>query len=257
MKLQAREMSFSYGVQPVLRQINLTLPHGMTALVGPNAAGKSTLLKCLSGLLTPTGAVNFNGQHLANLSRENRARLLSYLPQADLSRGGLTVFETVLLGRLHDLSWRVSAGEIARVQTLLDEFSLTAVAGRRMGELSGGQSQLVALAQALIREPSVLLLDEPTSNLDLRHQFEVCERLCQLTRSRGLTTILSLHDLNLAARFADSVVVLHRGSVYATGTPAEVLTVRTLLEVYGVAADVSVDSAGRPHVTVLGPSEER
>ncbi|WP_010585476.1 ABC transporter ATP-binding protein [Schlesneria paludicola] len=254
MTLHAADVSFQYGPRRVLNQVSLSFAPGVTGLVGPNAAGKSTLLKCLCGVLSPTGHISLMGRSIREYSRREISQAIGYLPQAGFHRGGLTVFETVLLGRLHDLSWRISSTDAQCVHSLLEEMALTSVANRMIQELSGGQAQLVAIAQALIRHPSILLLDEPTSNLDLRRQFEICSRIQQITKSRGVITVISLHDLNLAARFADHIAVLRDGAIYAAGTPSDVLTAKMMADVYQVDTEVTHDSSGNPTVFVRGPS---
>lgn len=253
MTLQAENLTYGYGFPNVLHQINLILEPGVSALVGPNAAGKSTLLKCLSGILSPVGRVFLNGRDLSTFSRRECSQSISYLPQSDFQRGSLTVFEIVLLGRLHDLSWRVSPSDVDSVQKLLEEMSLDTLASNTIQELSGGQAQLVALAQALIREPTALLLDEPTSNLDLRHQFEVCTQIREMSRSRKMITLISIHDLNVAAHYADRVIVLNQGTIYAVGSPAQVLTRRMMSDVYRVDAEVTQNAIGLPQISVCGP----
>ncbi len=253
MKLRAKDLSFAYGTRRVLNHVSLELRPGITALVGPNAAGKTTLLKCLGGLLTSNGQITFDARPLTDFSRKDLSRVISYLPQAGINGGSLSVFEVVLLGRLHDLSWRVSAADIARVQVLLEELSLSDLAGRMFRELSGGQAQRVLIAQALIREPAVLLLDEPTSNLDLLHQFEVCTRILELTQSRGMITVVTMHDLNLASRFADQMVVLNAGEIHSVGTPMQVLTPEMMAEVYRVDVEIKTNESGCPHIIVRGP----
>ena len=254
MMLQARKLSFAYGSMPVLNEVDITIGPGITAILGPNATGKSTLLKCLCGILKPRGAVALDERELRSFTSEEVARRVSYLPQGFTPRAVLTVFETVLLGRLHQLAWCVKPDDTRRVERLLDEMGLSPIAGRYINELSGGQAQMVAIAQALVREPDVLLMDEPTSNLDLRHQFEVCTLLRDVTAARGISTAIALHDLNLAARFADSVYVLQAGRVRCAGTPAAVLTADLIAEVYGVETQVLPDDEGRPIITVLGPT---
>jgi iron complex transport system ATP-binding protein len=254
MTLYARNLVFRYGRREVLREIDLTLEPGLTALVGPNAAGKSTLLKCLCGVLRAAeGFVTLDGRPVQEYPRQELAQRIGYLPQSDFRRGGLTVFETVLLGRLHDLSWRVSSSEIQRVETLLAELSLDSLSGRAIGELSGGQAQLVAIAQVLIRDPAVLLLDEPTSNLDLRRQFEICSRIRDLTDTLGISTLISIHDLHLAARYADRIIVLHQGRIHSSGTPAKILTNEMMADVYQLETEVSLDMLGFPSLRIHGP----
>jgi iron complex transport system ATP-binding protein len=252
--LDVQQLSIAYRTTPVLHEVALGVRPGVTAILGPNAAGKSTLLRCLAGLLAPaSGAALLDGRDLRRLDRDAHGRAISYLPQQTATRAVLTVFETVLLGHLQRLGWHVEAADAAAVQALLEEFELAAAADRWIDELSGGQQQMAFIAQALAREPSVLLLDEPSASLDLRHQFDLCDRIRELTRVRGLCTVLSMHDVNLAARLADTIHVLVAGRMVRSGTPAEVLTEETTASVYRVAAHVTRDAAGRVLVTPLGP----
>jgi len=252
--LEAHQLSFGYGSAKVLEGVDVKIGPGVTAVIGPNAAGKSTLLKCLCGLLRPQGRVCLDGCELRSLDSATLAQRVSHLSQDFSSRAVLTVFETVLLGRLHQLGWRVTPDEVRIVEQLLDEMDLNQLAGRYVNELSSGQVQMVAIAQALAREPAVLLMDEPTSNLDLRRQFEVCTLIRKLTDSRGISTAIALHDLNLAARFADTICVLQNGRVRCSGPPGTVLTEAMITAVYQVEARTTPDEQGRPIVTVLGPS---
>ncbi|WP_417387375.1 ABC transporter ATP-binding protein [Gimesia sp.] len=253
MILEASEIPFSYGTNRVLEDLTLQLQPGMTAIIGPNAAGKSTLLKCLSGLLRPEGEVRLDGVSLSNLKQDQLTRQVSFLPQDFSTTAVLTVYEAVLLGRVHQLGWRVSDDDTRIVDQLLEEMKLAEVADRFLNELSGGQRQLVAIAQSLAREPEVLLLDEPTSNLDLRRQYEVCTLIRRLTDSRGISTALAVHDLNLASRYADWVYVIQEGRLRCGGEPQSVLTEAMIADVYGVETHVSPGQEGRPLITVLGP----
>ena len=252
MILEGRDVCFAYRTAPVLRNVDVRVGPGITAIVGPNAAGKSTLLRCLCGALSPQGQVCLDCRDLSRLSARELTEAVSYLPQSLATGAVLTVFETVLLGRLHRLRWRPGQHDIRLVAELLDELGLTDLAARSISELSGGQLQMVSIAQALAREPSVLLLDEPTSNLDLQHQFEICSLVRQLTASRGMSTAMALHDLNVAARFADVVYVLKDGAVHCSGPAADVLTESMISSVYHVNANVTIDPEGRPLVTPLG-----
>jgi iron complex transport system ATP-binding protein len=249
--LSAQGLCFGYGSALVLNRVNVSIGPGITAIIGPNAAGKTTLLKCLCGLLKTRGQVSLDGRELTSFTPGELSRLVSYLPQDFSARAVLTVFETVLLGRMHQLGWRVSPAVSSSVEQLLHDTGLAGLADRYIGELSGGQLQMVAIAQALAREPAVLLMDEPCSNLDLRRQFEICTLIRGLTASRRISAAMTLHDLSLAARFADTAYVLSNGSVYCTGTPASVLTEGMIATVYGVRARITHDQQGRPAVTVL------
>ncbi|MCE5276935.1 MAG: ABC transporter ATP-binding protein [Planctomycetaceae bacterium] len=252
MILEGTNLEFSYGAAAVLAGVDIRIERGITAVIGPNAAGKSTLLKCLCGLLRPQGRVTLNGRDLRAMSRKDVARDVGYLPQNVSTQAVLTVFEAVLLGRLHTLEWHVSESDIQAVEGVLHDVGVTALAGRGINQLSGGQLQLVSIAQALAREPAVLLLDEPTSNLDLRRQFEICMLLASLRAARDLSVAVAVHDLNAAARFADTVYVLHQGRIYGSGAPADVLTREMMAEVYGIDASVTYDASGLPMITPLG-----
>jgi iron complex transport system ATP-binding protein len=249
--LHLEELSFSYGSEPVLNKIDLQLNSSVTALVGPNAAGKTTLLRCITGTLKPSGRILLDGKDVKQLGRKARSRMIGYLAQEAPSRTGLTVMEAVLLGRLHTLSWRVSDEDLDMVYALLEELDMADLATRSINELSGGQRQMVSVAQVLVQQPRVLLMDEPTNNLDLHHQLEMLALIREKTSAGGLTTVIALHDLNLAAQFAGEVAVLDKGQIYAFGAPAAVLTMETLRAVYGVHARVSLDSGGLPTITPL------
>jgi iron complex transport system ATP-binding protein len=254
MNVRIENLSFSYGAVPVFEDVSLPAvqPGQVTAVVGPNAAGKSTLFKCIAGLLTPRGRIWLGGQE-GRTSDQRRAlrRQVTYLPQEYGSSAALTVFEAVLVARQQTASWIVGETELGDVAAVLDELHLGHLALRYLSELSGGQRQMVAVAQALARSPRVLLLDEPTSSLDLRHQIELLELVRRLAAERQMTVLIALHDLNLAARFADRLILLRHGRVYADGGPADVLTPLTLLQVYGVEARVERDRDGIVQVTPL------
>ncbi|HLI50480.1 MAG TPA: ABC transporter ATP-binding protein [Thermomicrobiaceae bacterium] len=247
-RIQVEGLCFSYGATPVLNGIDLDdLRSGqVTALLGPNAAGKTTLFKCLVGLLSGEGCIRFDGQDAIQLGREEIRRRVTYLPQASNANAVLTVFESILLARRQTTSWRVGNDDLVAVQGTLEALGIDELALRYLNELSGGQRQMVAIAQALARRPEVLILDEPTNNLDLRRQLDVLELLRQLTVERSITTIIALHDLNLAARYADRLVVLDAGRVYASGSPDEILTAELLHDIYGIQASIVRGADGVP-----------
>lgn len=254
MSVRVAGLRFSYGRRPVLQRVDLEeIAAGeVAAVVGPNAAGKSTLFKCLAGLLRAEGEITLAGLTVSGRRwGEEQRRLVSYLPQEYPSTATLTVFEAVLLGRQRGGAWIVSEDDLARVAAVLERLGLSPLALRYLNELSGGQRQLVAVAQALVREPRVLLLDEPTSSLDLHRQLELLRIVREVARERGVTVLLALHDLNLAARFVDRLIVLHNGVVHAAGAPAAVLTVDLIRQVYGIEARVTLEPDGAPSVVPL------
>jgi iron complex transport system ATP-binding protein len=254
--LETRSLSFAYQQRRVLEDINLKLSPGVAAVIGPNAAGKSTLLKCLAGLLHPQGKVLLDDLELSAFNPRTLSQRISYLPQEMTAAAVITVYETVLLGRMHQLSWRVSRADRQITGRLLDNMGLTSLAESNIQELSGGQRQMVFIAQALAREPAILLMDEPTSSLDLHHQFEICEWIQRWTSARNMTTVMAVHDLNIAARFADIVYVLNDGRIVAQGTPESVITSRMISQVYRVEADVWPDKRGKPSVCPLNSLPE-
>ncbi len=239
-KLAVQDLQFSYGSQQVLSGISIPeAPAGaITALVGPNAAGKTTLLRCIAGLLRYRGRVLLGGRDVASMRKHDLTLQVSYLPQEVPVHAVLTVFEAVLLGRHHAFGWRVSREDLALVEQTLRDLEIEHLSLRYLNELSGGQGQLVSIAQALVREPDVLLLDEPTANLDLQRQLEVLALVRHLSQERAITTLVTLHDINLASRFASHFVVLSQGAIYAAGTAEEVVTQEMLHDVYGVYAQV-------------------
>jgi iron complex transport system ATP-binding protein len=239
-RLEVRGLSFAYGTQPVLAGIDFAVESGQVgAVLGPNAVGKSTLLRCIAGQIEPSGTVLLDGRDTAQLPPDERARLFGYVAQEGFSRVVLTVLEVALLGRLQRLRWRTTPEDLEAVWSTLTQMNLDHLATRYLNELSGGQKQLVSIAQALAREPQVLLLDEPTSSLDLQYQLEVLALIRQLTASRQIAAVLSMHDLSLAARFADQLIVLCNGTVHSRGAPAVVLTPEMVETVYGVSAEVT------------------
>jgi iron complex transport system ATP-binding protein len=238
--------------------IQTARPGELLGLVGPNAAGKSTLLKCAAGLLKVSGRIWLDDQEVNTSDRWRRLRRqVTYLPQEYASTAAITVFEAVLVARQQSASWLVGDDNVAAVATILDDLRLEPLALRYLSELSGGQRQMVAVAQALAREPRVLLLDEPTSSLDLQRQLELLQLVQTLAVDRSMTVLIALHDLNLAARFVDRLVILHQGRSYAEGVPADVLTEMMLWQVYGVEARVERDADGLPHITPLRSVRDR
>jgi iron complex transport system ATP-binding protein len=229
----------------------------VTALVGPNGAGKSTLLKVLAGLLPARGSVTLGDRELLQWPLRERARHVTFMPQSLPQRIGLTVLEATISAlrasattapepRATDHDSRPTEH---RALAALERIGISDLGLSPLDQLSGGERQLASLAQAIVREPAVLLLDEPTSSLDLRHQVVVMRLIADLA-TEGRIVVVVLHDLNLAARWAGQIVVLHHGRAAAVGSPLETMTPEVLARVYGVRATIEVAASGRPHVVV-------
>jgi iron complex transport system ATP-binding protein len=237
--LKAQQLSAGYRGRAVLDRIDLALEPGqLAALVGPNGSGKSTLLKCLAGLQTHLGQVTLTGQ-------PRQSEQIGYMPQDLSATAALSVLEAVLLGRVGRLRWQVGDEDLAAAGAVLKRLGVDHLAQRYLTELSGGQRQMVFLAQALVAQPRVLLLDEPISALDLRHQLEVMNTVRALTIERGLVTLAVLHDLNAAVQHADQVLLLHGGKVQASGAPSTVLTPDQIRLAFGVEV-LLLEHVGRP-----------
>lgn len=264
-QLLVEQLTLGYGDRTVIEHLDLTVPPGkVTAIVGANACGKSTLLRSMSRLLAPRGGrVVLDGKEVHRTPAKQLARTLGLLPQSPIAPEGITVADLVGRGRHphQGILSRWSTEDDVAVAAALDATETSELADRHVDELSGGQRQRVWIAMALAQQTDLLLLDEPTTFLDVSHQIEVLDLLTDLNRSRGTTIVMVLHDLNLAARYADHLIALAGGRLHAAGTPHEVLTEATVRAVFGLQNQVITDPTsgkplmlpiGRHHVTV-GP----
>ncbi len=240
--IAARGLSFSYRKEMNLTAVDLTAEYSqVTAIVGPNGAGKTTLLRLLAGLLQPdAGSVLLDGGDLSDRTRREVARLVAMAPQAEQPQWPMTVYQMVELGRAPLAGWWLPYSHKDReaIQRVLQQTGLTDLSHRLVTELSGGEYSRTVFARTLAQEARIVLLDEPTAHLDLKHQTEILQRIRWLAHDRGLAVIVTLHDLNQAAAYADRVVLLRSTRVEAWGSPEEVLTPENLERTYGIAVSV-------------------
>lgn len=256
-RLSTKSLSLAYDGAPIIRNLDLAIPSGqITTLVGPNGCGKSTLLKGLARLLKPrAGAVYLDGKTLLKLSTKAVAKQLGILPQGPVAPEGLTVRDLVAQGRFPYQNWvqQWSKEDERLVESALATTSMTDLAGRSLDTLSGGQRQRAWLAMALAQDTEILLLDEPTTFLDLAHQVELLDLLYELNQTQGRTIVMVLHDLNQACRYADYLVAVRSGSVFAQGKPIQVMTEAMVREVFGLECRIVPDPvSGTPMCIPIG-----
>lgn len=257
LRLQARGLTFSYlpGTASVLDGLDLAVEPGtFVGLLGPNGSGKSTLLKLLAGVLPPSaGRVQLADEDLARIPRRRLAPALAFVPQDTRVWLPFTCREVVAMGRYAHRSGLglLDSGHDQVVQRCMTDTGVLDLADRRITEVSGGEAQRVRIAQALAQEARILILDEPTSHLDISFQVEVMDLLARLNRGHGLTVLAALHDLNLASLYCDRLVALRHGQVVKDGPPAQVLDPTLLWEVFGVRVEVQQGPGGRPRLFLV------
>jgi iron complex transport system ATP-binding protein len=256
LKLEVNSITLSYNHLPVVQDLSFKLQPGeLVGIIGPNGCGKTSIIKALSRVLTPrSGQILLEGKNLQHYSRSVLARLTGVVPQNPSLPETFTVAEVVLLGRnpylgllrnesLHDLeiSWQAMA-----------RTGISHLAERRLGELSGGERQRVTLARVLAQEPHIILLDEPTANLDIRHQIEILDLIKGLCREKELIVLIALHDLNLASQYCDRLILMKEGQIHVEGTPQQVITTANIKEVYGTASQVYPHPENNLPVVLVG-----
>ena len=255
--LAAEHLTLAYDAHPVVSDLTLTIPEGrISVIVGGNGCGKSTLLRALARLLRPrSGAVLLDGADIRARPTLALARELGLLPQSPTAPAGITVAELVRRGRYphQGLFKRFSPTDAAAVAEAMELTQITALADRPVDELSGGQRQRAWIALALAQQTDLLLLDEPTTFLDIAHQLEVLDVITDLNARRATTIVIVLHDLNLAARYADHIVALRGGEIYAAGSPTDVITPAMVRDVFALPAHVMTDPvSATPLVLPIG-----
>ncbi|MEI5675913.1 MULTISPECIES: ABC transporter ATP-binding protein [unclassified Nocardioides] len=244
-RLRADSVTVGYGEVPVVRDLTFAIPDGkVTTIIGPNGCGKSTMLRTLARLLKPSsGTVLLDGEPIQSLPTREIARRMALLPQTPVAPEGLLVRDLVGRGRHPHQRWfsQWSPEDEAVVESALSMTDTADLRDRALDQLSGGQRQRAWIAMTLAQDTELLLLDEPTTYLDLAHQVEVLDLVTRLNRERGRTVAMVLHDLNLAARYSDHMVVMKDGAIVTQGTPTDVVTAAMLREVFGLDADVLPD----------------
>ncbi|WP_035237997.1 ABC transporter ATP-binding protein [Desulfobacter vibrioformis] len=246
--LDVHHLWFDYGTGPVLQDVCLTAEPGMVSgLLGPNASGKTTLFKCMNGILHPrSGYVSLSGRPVAGMPRKILARIMAVVPQQTGAIFSFTARDMVVMAKAPGLAmWqRPSKSDFAGAEQALADLGAKALARRMYNSLSGGEKQIVLLARAMFQSPSILLLDEPTAHLDFKNQHLMLDMVRTVTKEKGLTTIITLHDPNLASRYCDDIVMLKQGRVCGSGPVRDVFCEDTLESVYGIQVMVTGDTPG-------------
>ena len=238
MILELKNIEFAYNGFPVLRGIEFGVREGeLVSILGVNGAGKSTLLKCINGILKPQkGEIFIDHTDIKRASRTEIAKVLALVPQRS-EQSFITVFDAVLLGRKPYIKWDVTKNDIEITERVLSILGLKKLSLRYINELSGGEFQKVVIARALVQQPKVILLDEPTNNLDLKNQFEVMDIIKKISKRKGISSVIVMHDINLALRLSDRFILLKEGKVFAEGG-LEIITKDNIEKVYGVPVTV-------------------
>jgi len=255
MRLEIRELSFSYNSRDVLKKVNFEVNSGeIVSILGPNGSGKTTLLKCINRMLKPDGNIFIDGKNVNDIKQMDLARLFGYVPQRALNVLPCSIFDAVMIGRRPYIGWGSGKRDKEVVFKVLKLMGMEDMALRPFDGISGGEMQKVLIAKALAQEPKLLLMDEPTSNLDLRHQLDVLRIIGEIVEEKNVSALIAMHDLNLAARFSDKIILLKKGEVYDDGDPRSVITQESIRSVYGVEAIVEEDNDNngkKPHVIPL------
>ena len=256
MKLNIHNIDYKHSSKFSLNNISLTFHNNVTAIIGPNGSGKSTLIKCIVNIYKCDGEIYYQGEILKKQKKEFIKQKVGYLPQTSQNDASITVFEAVLLGLMNTLTLKVSKKQEQKVNDILDAFELQHLAKNKINELSGGQLQMVLLAQSIIKEPEILILDEPLNNLDIHRQFSLLNTISNLAYEKKMIVIIVMHDINLASRYADNIVVMKEGNIYSHGTPEEVITKEMIKEIYKIDSEIYVNKQGKQVIEFVDIAEE-
>jgi iron complex transport system ATP-binding protein len=255
MNITVQDVTFSYRSNPTLAGVSLELKNSeVLGLIGPNGSGNTTLLKCINKILEPKqGTIMLDGKTIKKMNRLEVAKHLGYVPQSSVDNPeGLPVYEIVLMGRRPHITWAGSEKDSQKAWAALKALNIEHIAMRNFFELSGGEQQRVLIARSLAQEAKVLLLDEPTSNLDIRHQLEVMSLTREIVTNQPLSAVIAIHDLNLASRYCDRIVMMQAGKIFAAGNASSVLTHENIRIVYGVEVEINY-SRNNPYIIPIAP----
>ncbi|KPA12619.1 iron ABC transporter ATP-binding protein [Candidatus Magnetomorum sp. HK-1] len=247
MMLQVNDLDFDYQRESVLKNISFQVyPKEIISIMGPNGVGKTTLLRCINAIIKPkSGVVMVQGQDISSLSHKEIAKKIGYVAQYSQS-SRLTAFDAILLGRMPHMKWGVSAHDLSIVNAVIKQLNLQKLSLRYIDEMSGGERQKISIARAIVQEPDILLLDEPTSSLDLKNQIEILKLLQTVIAEHTVSAIITMHDINMALRYADRFVFIKQGKIYAC-SDRNSITKKLISDVYGVAVSIN-DYHGYPVV---------
>jgi iron complex transport system ATP-binding protein len=251
LKIQVKDLEFGYGTSRILSNICFDVfPSELVAVMGPNGVGKSTLIRCMDKILTPDhGSVVVDQRDLSTIKIEELPSIIGYVPQRSTMMFPIKVFDVVLMGRRPNLQWRDSDIDIRKSYEIMEKMGVTHLAMRDFNHLSGGEQQKVLIARALAQDADILFLDEPTSNLDIKHQHELLHILRNLVRNEKKTVVMIVHDLNLAAKYSDRIILLKNGRVFRIGVPEEVLIPENIKDVYEVNVEIHMHN-NTPNIIV-------
>jgi len=259
MKLDVKNISFNYDSVRVLKNLTLNVEGGeILSIVGPNGSGKTTLLRCINRAIKPReGTVLLEGKNVAKMNFMEIAKKMSTVRQSADTAFPSTVLDMVLMGRRPYIKWSVTPKDLEIVDRVMKLVDINHLTDRYLDELSGGERQKVTMARALAQEPKVLLLDEPTANLDVKNQLEILSIIKDLVKRENMAVVIAIHDLNLAARFSDKMVMLKDGAIVAAGSPNSVLTQSNIMKVYGVEVKILENISDAPYIIPLTHSPQR
>lgn len=260
MSLKIENIYYAYpkSNENTLNGVSLELKEGeITTILGPNGAGKTTLIKLLTSSIKKEGKIYLDDKDLSEISLNERSNIFGYLPQENSKLSSLTVFEVVLLGNIDNLGIKISKEQLEHTSSIIQQFGLSNIANKKFSSLSGGQRKIVSIAQIISKNPKILILDEPTANLDVYNEIEVLSLIQSYVKKKNIACLLVLHSINLASRYSDKICLLKKGQVYKVGSPIEVITEENLLSVYQVKIEKTISKNGYPLIHILENEDKK